>query len=69
MPRIESVIDAENVVRSYYPGIGGSQPYSFETHKQGNIWIVVFKIRSNTGFEQNEWHIDSETGRVHLKKR
>jgi|WetSurMetagenome_2_1015567.scaffolds.fasta_scaffold01692_3 hypothetical protein len=44
MPRINSAIEAENMVRRHYSNPIGPHPYDFRTYKQGTTWVVKFKI-------------------------
>jgi hypothetical protein len=64
MPIVQDAQQAENMVREYYANPVGQHPFRFETHKQGNTWVVAFDIRSVGNLEQHEWHIDSVSGNV-----
>lgn len=63
MPAVNDAIEAQEIVRSHYQGIG-PEPYRFNIHKQGYTWIVKYYVKSVRDTDEHEMRIDSHTGRI-----
>lgn len=67
MAAVRDAREAEKVVRDHYNGIMDPHPYGFDTHKQGDTWIVKFKLQGPMNTKECKWHIKAKDGRVTKK--